>query len=112
MSPFKSPGGPGKKSDDMPGVGGAGLPGAPPPGGGGGLLGPYDPESAVLQGGSGGSFLPLAGWLRGRGGAAMAVPAAAVGLLDRLTVAMYRRPMVRVVMFVYLVLLHLAAFLL
>ena len=103
MSPFKSPGGPGKKSDDMPGAGG--LPGAPSGSG----LGAYDPESAVLQGASGGTFLPLAGRLRGRGGV-LAAPAAAIGLLDRLTVAMYRRPMVRVVVFLYLIFLHLAAF--
>ena len=87
----------GKKVDDRPG-----LPGAA----GGGA---YDPESAVLQGASS-TFQPLAGWLRGRGGA-LAVPAAAAGLLDKLTVALYRRPLARIVLLMYVVLLHFAVLL-
>ena len=99
-TPSRSPLGPrtGKKSDDVP----SRLPGVA-----GGDV--YDPETAVLEGASA-AFLPLAGWLRGRGGA-LALPAAAVGLLDKMTVALYRRPMARVVLMLYLLILHLAVFL-
>ena len=96
MSPARSPG-MGKKVDDRPGLPGAAGSGA------------YDPESAVLQGASS-TFQPLAGWLRGRGGA-LAVPAAAAGLLDKLTVALYRRPLARIVLLMYVVLLHFAVLL-
>ncbi|GAX72912.1 hypothetical protein CEUSTIGMA_g367.t1 [Chlamydomonas eustigma] len=98
-SPMGSPGmmgaypGAGKKQDD-------GLPGASSG------FRVYDPESAVLQGAST-TFQPLAGWMRGRG-RALGVMASAAGLLDMMTVALYRRPGARVVLFVYFVLLHAA----
>jgi hypothetical protein len=66
----------------------------------------YDPESAVLQGAST-TFQPLAGWMRGRGRVLEAM-ASTAGLLDMMTVALYRRPGTRVVLFAYFVLLHLA----
>jgi hypothetical protein len=85
-----------KKTDD----------GALPSGAGGG----YDPESAMLQGAST-TFQPLAGLLRGRGGAPMAVLAVPAGLLDKLTVAMYRRPVARAALAMYFIVVHVMALL-
>ncbi|GAX83718.1 hypothetical protein CEUSTIGMA_g11143.t1 [Chlamydomonas eustigma] len=95
-------GGAGKKQDDevMPHRSAAGL-----------LTRVYDPESALLQGGSA-TFQPLAGWLRGRGGAVGGTLAWGAAVLDVGTVALYRRPAARVLLFAYIVLLHLAVLLL
>jgi len=69
----------------------------------------FDVEAAMLTGGSGG-FMPLSGMLRGMQPtrAAMCVPAA--HLLDRLQVSLDQRPVARLALYVYVVVLHVFIF--
>ena len=60
----------------------------------------------MLQGAAA-TFQPLGGRLRGRRGAA-GVLASVAGVLDKTSVALYRRPTARLVTAMYVVLLHVA----
>ena len=65
----------------------------------------YDPESAMLHGGAA-TFQPMAGMVRGRLGAFAVLPFAL--LLDKVTVALYNRPLYRLLYALYFVALHVA----
>lgn len=71
----------------------------------------FDMESAVLTGGDA-LFKPLAGLIRGSAaGSAFPPLVRGAALFDRAVVALYRRPVSRVAIAIYIVLLHLWALL-
>lgn len=72
------------------------------------MEGGWDPESAALQGGSA-TFQPMAGLIRGRGGRCNPVLLPLLGvlqLMDKAGVALYRRPLMRGLFTLYLLVLH------
>lgn len=79
-------------------------------GGGGVLAGLLHVSDDDVLAGASATFQPLGGLLRGRGGpeALLSALGAAAKHADKLTVALYRKPVLRLAVLAYLVALHLA----